>query len=158
MPNKHGCCTDKKCTPDTCMELPEGKTCFDCSNYKRCHMLCGHQATDTYCDWFPRRFVQKHWVHIHRRDRKKNDMGQMQAPVWAIEATYDYDGHNGEIEERTEIIEGIWFTAEEALTWIEANPHRKPDYAKSMQPFGYPARGTLAKIMEGLTDDESASH
>ena len=25
-----GCCVDKACTPDTCMDLPAGKTCGDC--------------------------------------------------------------------------------------------------------------------------------
>ena len=24
---KHGCCEDKACTAETCMQLPEGKTC-----------------------------------------------------------------------------------------------------------------------------------
>ena len=56
---KHGCCTDKACTPDTCMELPAGKTCGDCIHTYRCVAIFGHTAADTYCDWFPRRFNPK---------------------------------------------------------------------------------------------------
>lgn len=51
-----GCCADKKCTPETCMDLPAGKTCGDCVREYRCCAIFGHKPEDTYCDWFPRRF------------------------------------------------------------------------------------------------------
>lgn len=52
----HGCCDDRACTPDTCMELPSGVTCGDCVHVERCCTIYGHIPGDTYCDWFPRRF------------------------------------------------------------------------------------------------------
>jgi hypothetical protein len=55
---KHGCCVDKKCDDDTCMALPEGKTCGDCRHARRCFAMFGHTATDTYCDFYPRRFLE----------------------------------------------------------------------------------------------------
>lgn len=54
--NKHGCCADKACTDATCMELPEGRNCGHCVHERRCCLIFGHTPTDTYCDWFPRRF------------------------------------------------------------------------------------------------------
>jgi hypothetical protein len=58
-----GCCEDKKygkgCTPDTCMNLPDGLTCGDCYHINKCSKIFGHTSTDTYCDWFPRRFITK---------------------------------------------------------------------------------------------------
>jgi hypothetical protein len=57
--NQHGCCADKACTDATCMELPAGKTCGDCVHEHRCCLMFGHTPTDTYCDWFPRRFREK---------------------------------------------------------------------------------------------------
>jgi hypothetical protein len=51
-----GCCVDKACTPETCMNLPEGKTCGDCVHAHRCCAIFGHKPEDTTCDWFPRRF------------------------------------------------------------------------------------------------------
>lgn len=54
----HGCCVDKACTELTCMELPEGKSCGDCVHERRCCLMFGHVPTDTYCDWFPRRFCE----------------------------------------------------------------------------------------------------
>lgn len=56
---KHGCCADKSCTPDTCMGLPDGKTCGDCVHEYRCCLIFGHTQTDTYCDWFPRKYQDK---------------------------------------------------------------------------------------------------
>jgi len=53
-----GCCADKSCTPKTCMNLPDGKTCGDCVHIKRCKSIFGHTETDTVCDWFPRRFQE----------------------------------------------------------------------------------------------------
>jgi len=53
---QQGCCVDKKCTPETCMNLPEGKTCGDCVHIHRCKAMFGHVEADTYCDWYPRRF------------------------------------------------------------------------------------------------------
>lgn len=57
--NKHGCYADKACTDATCMELPAKKTCGDCVHEYRCCLMFGHTPTDTYCDWFPRRFREK---------------------------------------------------------------------------------------------------
>lgn len=54
---KHDCCADEACTSENCMELPTGKTCGDCVSERRCCMMFGHVPTDTYCDWFPRRFT-----------------------------------------------------------------------------------------------------
>ena len=54
-----GCCADKACTPKTCMDLPDGKTCGDCVHIKRCKAIFGHTETDTVCDWFPRKFRQR---------------------------------------------------------------------------------------------------
>lgn len=55
----NGCCVDAKCTPDTCMALPEKKTCGDCVHRDLCCRVFGHTAKDTYCDWFPRRFRER---------------------------------------------------------------------------------------------------
>lgn len=55
----HGCCVDKACTSDTCMKLPDGKTCGDCRHVERCVSMFGHVPSDAYCDWFPRRFAEK---------------------------------------------------------------------------------------------------
>lgn len=54
-----GCCADKSCTPKTCMDLPAGTTCGNCAHIARCKAIFGHVETDTYCDWFPRRFVAR---------------------------------------------------------------------------------------------------
>jgi hypothetical protein len=53
-----GCCADKACTPKTCMDLPTGTTCGDCFHVRRCCAIYGHKPEDTYCDWFPRRFIR----------------------------------------------------------------------------------------------------
>lgn len=53
---KLGCCHDSSCDEKTCMVLPEGKTCGDCVHMSRCKVMFGHVETDTYCDWFPRKF------------------------------------------------------------------------------------------------------
>lgn len=53
---KQGCCVDKKCDTESCMNLPDGKTCGDCMHARRCIAMFGHTATDTYCDFYPRRF------------------------------------------------------------------------------------------------------
>lgn len=54
----HGCCADKACSDKTCMELPKGKTCGDCKNFRHCAAFYAHTITDTYCDFFPRRFAE----------------------------------------------------------------------------------------------------
>ncbi len=59
MEGKQGCCVDEDCTEDTCMNLPDGKTCGDCVNGSRCIAIFGHTESDTYCDFFPRRFKDK---------------------------------------------------------------------------------------------------
>jgi len=55
---RHGCCKDGKCTPGTCMELPTGKTCGGCANVVTCTKLFGVETTNTWCDWFPRKYVE----------------------------------------------------------------------------------------------------
>ena len=36
-----------------------GKTCGHCLHERRRCTIFGHTPTDTYCDWFPRRFQAK---------------------------------------------------------------------------------------------------
>lgn len=55
----HGCCADKCCNDVTCMELPEGKHCGDCVFFNHCAAFYDHKASDTYCDFFPRRFRER---------------------------------------------------------------------------------------------------
>jgi hypothetical protein len=55
----HGCCADKACDDKTCMELPAGKTCGDCAHVRHCMAFYAHTLTDTYCDFFPRRFKER---------------------------------------------------------------------------------------------------
>ena len=38
------------------MRLPINVTCGDCTHIRRCTLMFGHTATDTYCDWSPSRF------------------------------------------------------------------------------------------------------
>ncbi len=58
----NGCCVDNEsgsprgCTEDTCMQLPEGKTCGDCAHIGRCVAMFGMKPSDTSCSFFPRRF------------------------------------------------------------------------------------------------------
>lgn len=59
---EYGCCTDKECNEKTCMNLPDGKTCGDCIKYEKCRNFTGHKETDTYCDFFPRIFLDKNSV------------------------------------------------------------------------------------------------
>jgi hypothetical protein len=56
-PITHGCCVDKACGDDTCMQLPEGKTCDNCCHKRRCFAFGFSEPNRTYCDWFPRRFI-----------------------------------------------------------------------------------------------------
>lgn len=51
-----GCCVDRACTPETCMNLPAGMTCGQCVHLDRCTKIYGHKPEDTVCDWFPRKF------------------------------------------------------------------------------------------------------
>jgi len=55
----HGCCADKACAPQTCMELPAGQTCGDCGRFGYCKAIVGMTAESTSCDWFPRRFLPR---------------------------------------------------------------------------------------------------
>lgn len=41
------------------MNLPEGKTCADCVQCRRCCAMFGHIPTDEVCDWHPSRFQAK---------------------------------------------------------------------------------------------------
>jgi hypothetical protein len=54
--HRHGCCADKACNDKTCMALPEGKTCGDCVHVRHCIAFYAHTESDTYCNFFPRRF------------------------------------------------------------------------------------------------------
>lgn len=54
----NGCCIDRSCIPATCMTLPDGQTCSDCVHCGRCTAMFGAKPTNTWCDFFPRRFVQ----------------------------------------------------------------------------------------------------
>jgi len=55
---KLGCCVDGKCSPHTCMHLPEGKTCGDCVHLSRCLAFGFTRSPErTSCDFYPRRFV-----------------------------------------------------------------------------------------------------
>lgn len=54
----YGCCADKACNEKTCMQLPAGKTCGNCAHIKHCVAFYAHSTTDTYCDFYPRRFVE----------------------------------------------------------------------------------------------------
>jgi hypothetical protein len=56
MASEQGCCVDRRCSETTCMNLPPGTTCGDCRHITRCGAIFGHVPTDTYCDWFPRKF------------------------------------------------------------------------------------------------------
>lgn len=67
-----GCCADRRwkdehpdhpdapkvkaCTEQTCMRLPAGQTCGDCYAFSHCEALYGIKASNTVCDFFPRRF------------------------------------------------------------------------------------------------------
>lgn len=41
------------------MDLPAGKTCGDCANFKRCNATLGHVAADQVCDFYPSFFQAK---------------------------------------------------------------------------------------------------
>ena len=56
---RHGCCIDKACKPDTCMELPAGVRCDDCGRFSGCLRFGVTKTGHTHCDWFPRQFVAK---------------------------------------------------------------------------------------------------
>ena len=38
------------------MKLPDGKTCLDCTSFRRCRNLIGIKGKETSCDWSPSRF------------------------------------------------------------------------------------------------------
>lgn len=40
------------------MLIPDGLTCEDCANFRKCFMIFGADARDTSCDWSPHRFVK----------------------------------------------------------------------------------------------------
>ena len=55
-----GCCADKACTPETCMELPSGKTCGDCVHRNRCQLFGFTDGIDTVnCSFYPRRYREE---------------------------------------------------------------------------------------------------
>ena len=45
--------------PEPNMLLPNGKTCSDCHNWKRCNTFIGLKGTETSCDWSPSRFLER---------------------------------------------------------------------------------------------------
>lgn len=45
-------------TVDPDMQLPPGKTCFDCRHYTRCTWLISTAPSRTSCDWAPSRFYE----------------------------------------------------------------------------------------------------
>ena len=53
---KPGCCVDGCCSDETCMRLPEGRTCGDCANLARCGALFGCGPARRSCDFYPRLF------------------------------------------------------------------------------------------------------
>ncbi len=54
--NQAACCTDKSCTPETCMNLPQGESCASCVHEWRCTSMFGAKPENTWCEFFPRRF------------------------------------------------------------------------------------------------------
>ena len=56
---RHGCCIDKACKPDTCMELPADVRCDDCRRFSGCLRFGVTKTGQTNCDWFPRKFIAK---------------------------------------------------------------------------------------------------
>lgn len=58
------CCVDRQyqgashaCNQRTCTHLPVvGQTCADCVHVEKCTTMFGQDATDTACQFFPRRF------------------------------------------------------------------------------------------------------
>lgn len=52
----NGCCVDKSCTTVTCMRLPDGNECDDCSHWRKCVSMFGAEPGNTYCQFFPRKF------------------------------------------------------------------------------------------------------
>lgn len=58
-PHKHGCCVDASCSSTTCMQLPDGASCADCTHVARCTTIFGQDAADTACQFFPRRFLTR---------------------------------------------------------------------------------------------------
>ena len=57
--HQHGCCVDKACNTETCMQLPNGSTCDDCIWLRSCVALgYTNSGKNTSCDFYPRRFVK----------------------------------------------------------------------------------------------------
>ena len=54
-----GCCTDKSCNPDGCMNLPEGETCGKCVFVRHCARMYDVKDEYTQCDFYPRRFISQ---------------------------------------------------------------------------------------------------
>jgi len=71
-----GCCTDRRsrdkaaaegkstdgykaCNASTCMQLPEGESCSTCVHETRCKTMFGVKPENTWCDFFPRRFLKR---------------------------------------------------------------------------------------------------
>lgn len=49
----------RRSAKDDGMNLPEGKTCADCTHCRRCTLMFGHIPSDEVCDWYPSRFTEK---------------------------------------------------------------------------------------------------
>lgn len=60
-----GCCIDRdyegarRCNEQTCMNLPDEKTCGDCVHETRCTTIFGAKSENSYCQFFPRRFREE---------------------------------------------------------------------------------------------------
>jgi hypothetical protein len=51
------------------MQLPEGRNCSDCQNFKRfCKDFLGYKGTETNCDWWPIRFVPLKPIDLDREE------------------------------------------------------------------------------------------
>lgn len=56
---KHYCCEQRACRPETCVALPDGKTCGDCVYAHLCSRGKAEHNAQTACDTFPRRFKER---------------------------------------------------------------------------------------------------
>jgi len=60
-----GCCSDRSCTSDTCLRLPDGSKCGGCKNFAYCEAFGFAAGPDTQtCSFFPRRFVAGTAEHV----------------------------------------------------------------------------------------------
>jgi hypothetical protein len=53
------CCALEECSTETCMALPDGKTCGDCARIGYCTAIWGQKTDCSVCGYFPRRFAER---------------------------------------------------------------------------------------------------